>query len=69
MGQVGLDLDTERIEQGRRPALLEQQPATVAAERENRQRNERPGQHQQNDAENPEGANESVGLAQVSCPR
>jgi len=69
MRQVGLNLDTERIEQGGRPALLEQQPATVAAERKNAQRKERPAGDQQGDAKNPEGADGQIGFGQLSCPR
>jgi len=69
MGQIGLDLDAERVEQGGRPALLEPQPATIATERKNNQRYQRPGQHQQGDAKNPEGASRKVGVVQASCPR
>jgi hypothetical protein len=57
MRQIGLDFDTERVEQGGRPAGLEGQASTVVAERQNAQRAERPADDQQGDAANPEGAN------------
>jgi len=69
MGQIGLDLDPKRIEQRGRPCLLEPQAGTVGAERKNGQRNQRPGQYQQEDAKNPEGANQKMGVVQGSCPR
>jgi len=69
MGQIGLDLDAERIEQGGRPAGFQGQPLAVAAERKNAQRKERPAGNQQGEAENPEGANRQIGFGQLSCPR
>lgn len=69
MGQVGFQFDAERVEQRRRPALLEEQAAAVAAEAEDGQRNERAGQYQQKEPEQPEGAAKGGGLVQSACPR
>jgi hypothetical protein len=69
MGEVGFQLDAERVEQRRRPALLEAQPAPVAANAENAQRNDRAGQYQQKKPEQPEGAATGGGLVQSACPR
>ncbi|OHC68898.1 MAG: hypothetical protein A2045_06055 [Rhodocyclales bacterium GWA2_65_20] len=57
MRQVGLDLDTECIEQGSRPTGLECQTLAVAAQRENAQRKKHPADYQQGDTKYPESAN------------
>lgn len=57
MRQIGLDLDTERIEQGCCPAGLKRQTLAVAAQRENAQRKKHPADDQQGDAKYPESAN------------
>jgi hypothetical protein len=69
MGQIGLNFDTERIEQGGRPTGFQSQPLAVATERKNAQRKERPAGDQQGDAKNPEGADGQIGFGQLSCPR
>jgi hypothetical protein len=56
MRQVGLNLDTESIEQGDRPAGLEAQAGGIAAPRNDDERNQNPGGDQQGEAEQAESA-------------
>jgi hypothetical protein len=69
MGQVGLDLDSQGVEQGDRPARLEAQAGRRAAQRIDQQGGEKRGDQQQGDAEQSVAAEQEVGLVQTVYPR
>jgi len=69
MRQVGLDLDTEGIKQGNRPACLETQADGVAAPGNGEEGNQHPADNQQGEAEETEGAERKIGFVQSACPR
>jgi len=69
MGQVGLDLDSEGIEQRGRPAGLQAQAGRVAAQRKYAERHQRPADHHQRQAKQPEGTDRKIGFVQSACPR
>jgi hypothetical protein len=67
--KIGLQVDPERVEQGSRPALLEQQAAPVTAPRENEQCDNPAAREQQDEAEYAVGAGRQAGFVQSACPR
>ena len=69
MRQVGLDLDTERVEQGDRPARLEAQAGRFAADREKQKSGEQASQDQQAQTEKTITADQQVGFLQTVYPR
>ncbi len=69
VGQIGLDLDPEGIEQRAGPTRLQAQPGSCTADRKNQQGDDDAAENQQNQAENPEGAKRRIGFVQSACPK
>jgi len=65
MRQVRFDLDTQSIEQGSGPTRLQAQPGGLATDGEDGQRDENPGNYQQDQSKDAEGAEEKMGFVQA----
>ncbi len=69
VGQIGLDLDPEGIEQRAGPTRLQAQLGSCTADRKNQQSDDDAADDQQDQAENPEGAKRKIGFVQSACPK
>lgn len=69
VGQIGLDLDTQRPQQGRRPAPPQTQARQVRAEGKKQQGGQRTTQNQRRQKRYPPGADQEIGFSQSACPK
>jgi len=69
MGQIRFEDHAEGTEQSTRPSRFQGKTTRYAAPWKYEQDDQRPAQHKQGEARQPEGTNQKIGIVQSACPK